>query len=207
MPEDNNPKAPTEAVDINDQTLEVEELQNVNIDADQFAVLPTVEEGIYRAKLIQKKPSTDVDSLWIRVHGTRKNPRVTYLKTGIEARIVEPGSKFDDWPVFDNFVSTLVNQLTGTNKIIGIIKALGEQPINLNDVAIAQQLSQLLQAEPTLRISVVWEAYCEPCDRTVRGEKRFPQNGHGGHLNTMECTKDGTLMVAQARIDKYLVDV
>lgn len=200
-------KIQTEAVDINDQTLEVEEL-NVDVEADQFAALPTVGEGIYRAKLIQKKPSTDVDSLWIKVHGTKKNPNVTYLKTGIEARIVEPGNRFDDWPVFDNFVSTMVQQMTGTNKIVGIIKALGEHPVSLNDVALAQQLTALLAAEPTVRISVTWEGYCESCEKTVlRGEKRFPQNGHGGHLNTAECSKDGTQIVAQSRIDKYLADV
>lgn len=205
---------PPEAIDINDQSLQVEQL-NVNLDADQFAGLPTVPEGDYRAKIKLKNPDNRVDSLWVRVIGTRKNKDQSYTKTGIEARVDDPQSPYDGWPVFDNMITTLVQPLTGTNKIVGILKDALREPLtkdDLTNIALMRKLEAALAFEPTVRIHVVWEGYCQQCkddkrNPTVRGEKRWPENGHGTHLNVMECSYDGTKITAQARIDRYSADV
>ena len=190
-----NDNKPT-AIDINSPDLVTEEL-NVDTEKDQFASMPVIDDGTYRAKLIQKKPS-DSESFWIR--STTKKANKPYLATGIEARIVDPGGKFDDWPVFDNFVSTLVMEMTGTNKIVGILKAGGQQlPTRITDVELARALDSFLQGEPTLGITTQVEGYCDVCERTrLKGQKKVNPKG------VTACPTCGNRLSLQARIIKYV---
>ena len=194
MTDDNNTKP--ESIDINSPDLVTEEL-NVDTEKDQFASMPVIDDGTYRAKLIQKKPS-DSESFWIR--STTKKANKPYLATGIEARIVDPGGKFDDWPVFDNFVSTLVMEMTGTNKIVGILKAGGTQlPARITDVELARALDGFLQGEPTLGIVTQQEAYCPVCEKTkAKGQKKMNPKG------ATPCPVCGEALQVQARIVKYV---
>lgn len=192
-------KQAAEKIDINDPNLQVESLE-VNVEADQFQYPPPPAEGTYRAKLKQKE--TD-GSLWTR-NFTKKGNK-PYLQTAIECRLIAPDSKYDDWPVFDNFVSTLVQETSGTNRIVGILRALGVQvPARTTDKELAQLLTEVLAKEPDAMITVQWEGYCPTCEKTaVKGEKRFPQLENGGHRGNMECPKDGSDVQAQARIVRY----
>jgi hypothetical protein len=50
-------------------------------------------------------------------------------------------------------------------------------------------------------VKVDWEAYCKDCGKTtVRGMKRFPGDGQGGHVTSTKCPKCGADIEAQARI-------
>ena len=190
-----NDNKPT-AIDINSPDLVTEEL-NVDTEKDQFASMPVIDDGTYRAKLIQKKPS-DSESFWIR--STTKKANKPYLATGIEARIVDPGGKFDDWPVFDNFVSTLVMEMTGTNKIVGILKAGGQQlPTRITDVELARALDGFLQGEPTLGIVPSRLRYIATFARArAKGQKKMNPKG------MTACPKCGNPLSIQARIVKYV---
>ena len=184
------------AIDINDPNLQPEDL-SVDTEKDQFASMPAIDDGTYRAKLKQKKP-TDTDSFWVRSK-TRKGDK-PYLQTAIEARIIDPAGKFDDWPVFDNFVSTLVMEMTGTNKIVGILKALGAQvPMRVTDVQLAQMLDSSLRSEPTIGITTQIEGYCDVCERTrLKGQKKVNPKG------PTNCPTCGNPLSLQARIVKYV---
>ena len=194
MADDNNTKPVS--IDINSPDLVTEEL-NVDTEKDQFASMPVIDDGTYRAKLIQKKPS-DSESFWIR--STTKKANKPYLATGIEARIVDPGGKFDDWPVFDNFVSTLVMEMTSTNKIVGILKAGGVQlPTRITDVDLARMLDGYLAGEPTSGIVVQQEAFCDVCEKTTaKGQKKMNPKG------TTACPRCGNPLSIQARILRYV---
>lgn len=191
-------KATMQKIDLNNLPFQPESLE-VDPDKDQFQSPPPPDEGTFRVKLKQKE--TD-GSLWVQGEGKKNHKR--YLKTQIEARIIQPDGKFDNWPVFDNFVSTMVMENQGTNKIVGILKALGhEVPRSTTDVDLAKRLTEVLAGEPEAQVTVQWEGYCEVCDKTViKGQKRFPA---GKHIT--ECSKDGAQVTAQARIVKYLPPV
>ena len=185
-------------IDLNNLPFEPESLE-VDPEKDQFQAPPPPDEGTFRVKLKQKE--TD-GSLWVQGNTKKGNKR--YLKTQIEARIIQLDGKFDNWPVFDNFVSTMVMENQGTNKIVGILKALGhEVPRSTTDVDLAKKLTDVLAGEPEAQVTVQWEGYCEGCEKTVlKGQKRFPA---GKHIT--ECSKDGNTVTAQARIIKYLPPV
>jgi hypothetical protein len=194
MPDNDNKHS--QAIDINDPSLVTEEL-NVDTEKDQFASMPVIDDGTYRAKLIQRKPS-ESESFWIR--STTKKAGKPYLATGIEARIVDPGGKFDDWPLFDNFVSTLVMEMTGTNKIVGILKAGGVTlPVRITDVELARALDAFLQSEPTLGIVTQVEGYCDGCEKTkLKGQRKVNPKG------STACPTCGNPLALQARIIKYI---
>lgn len=181
-------------IDLNNLPFEPESLE-IDPDKDQFAAPPPVEEGTFLAKLSQKEVN---GSLWVRGE-SKKHKR--YLQTAIEARIIQVEGKYDNWPVFDNFVSTMVMENQGTNKIVGILKALGhEVPRTTNDVDLAKKLTEVLAGNPICKITVGWEGYCEVCDKTVlKGQKRWPAGRH-----VTECPKDGATVTAQPRVLKYL---
>lgn len=196
---DDNEKQQVQKIDLNNLPFEPESL-TVDPDKDQFQAPPPPDEGTFRVKLKQKETE---GSLWVRKFG-KKGTKKPYLATQIEARIIQPDGKFDNWPVFDNFVSTMVMENQGTNKIVGILKALGhEVPRTITDVELAKKLTEVLAGEPEAQVTTQWEGYCETCEKTVlKGQKRFPA---GKHIT--ECSKDGTGVNAQARIIKYLPPV
>jgi hypothetical protein len=188
-----------EKLDINDPSLEVENL-DINPEADAFAFPPPPPDNTYRAKLKSKQVNNAPFEPKKAKNGT------LYLYTAIEARIIDPAGKQDDWPVFDNFVSTMVMENSGTSRVAGILKALGQPvPARTSHKDLIQRLIDVLAGEPEVQITTMWEGYCETCDKTVvKGMKRFPKAADGdSHQANMACPKDGTEVRAQARIVKY----
>ncbi len=198
----------TEIVDINDPSLQMESLEGIDTEKDQFASMPVIPEGVWPAKLKQKAPDNDSPSLWRRKEWGKAGSSQKVLVTGIEARVIDPNGKWDNWPVFDNQVSTFVMRNTGTNRMVGILKqALGTAvPARVTDVDLARLFESALGGEPSVRITVQWEAYCDTCEKTIaKGMKRFPlsKNGSGQHESQVECGKCGTKCNAQPRIELY----
>lgn len=200
------------AIDLNDPNLQVENLE-VNPEKDQFAYPAPPPAGTYDAKLkIKQKDGVD---FYRGETGKGKK----YLATQIEARLVIVGGdeslqRYDNWPIFDNFVSTLVQEQAGTNKIVGILKAVGQQvPAKTTDVELARLLRDKLAGEPSCKITIDWEASAETGQTDDRGKaiyerfkgmKRFPAdpNKKGTYLPVVSIK--GTDATAQAIILKYL---
>lgn len=210
---DTTERAEPQTVDINDSSLDfgVDELSGLDVEKDQFASMPVIPDGTYRVKLIHKQAD---GSYWLKKVTKKKK---AYLNTQIECRVIDPAGNFDNWPIFDNQVSTLVMEMTGTNKIVGILKAIGVPTSELAQVArdpkeLAKLLTDKLQGEPEVQITTQWEAYCETCEKTkVKGMKRFPaqKDAEGKPIkdkfsSQMECPIDGTALMVNPRIVKYL---
>lgn len=196
------------AVDLNDPNLQPENLE-LNPDADAFTFPAPPPAGTYDAKLkVKQKDGSDF------VRGTTKDGK-SYLATQIEARLIIPSGdnqKYDNWPVFDNFVSTLVSQQTGTTRLAGILKALGVPvPAKTSDVELAKLLLNALAGEPSCKITIDWEGSADTGRTDDKGEKiyvrkkgmkNYPSDGAGGHRPSI--TVDGTDIQANATILKYL---
>jgi hypothetical protein len=201
-------KVAAQAVDLNDPSLVVENLE-VNVDADQFAFPAPPPAGVYEAKL--KIKQTDGSDFVRKV--TKKGK--AYLQTQLELRLVIVGGeldKYDNWPIFDNFVSTLVNEQQGTNKMVGILKALGKQvPAKTNDVELCKMLRDAVAGEPSCKVSIEWEASAEvgtdsdgnKVYERFKGMKRFPMAPDGkNHLGVVQLK--GVDAPANAVVLKYL---
>lgn len=183
--------APKE-VDINDLQLADEQV-DVNAEADAFAGPPPPSDGDHRVKLSlgNRKVTSGKDRMgrtYYMVH--------TQLKVG-------PGDPFENRVMFDN-VSTMVMQ-SGTSKMIGVLKALGEQVgSRVSILELTRLYVNRLAGEPEVIVTSQWRAYCADCEKNVlRGEKRFPQNPDGSHRHQFECKTCGSLVSAQAEPTAY----
>jgi len=96
---------PLTEVDINNLTLATEEM-DIDTDADPFAFPPPVPDGTYRAKLV-------LSGKWTLYPKKDDPTTVGYLATSVEARLIDDGQPWDNNPVFDNFVSTMIMPSTG----------------------------------------------------------------------------------------------
>ena len=201
---------PLQEVDINNLGLATEEM-DIDTDADPFAFPPPPPDETYQAKLI---PS----GKWTAYPKKDDPDTLGYLATSIEARLIDEGQPWDNNPVFDNFVSTMIMQSSGTCRIAGILKAVGVPvPARTSHQELAQLLNDSLAAEPIVKITTQWEGYCETCPgrnnkqgaTVIRGMNRYKVvegSDPVRHNHEMECPKCGTALRTSARIRKYLPD-
>lgn len=185
-------KVKPQEVDINDLQLADEQV-DVNADADAFSGPPPPDDGDHLVKLSLGRKKVQ--------QGKDKQGRVYYM-VDVQGKIL--GGKFENRVTFD-MVSTMVMQGSGTSRMVGVLKALGE-PVSsrVSIVDLTRQLVNKLAGEPTVIQTTNWRAYCADCEKNIlRGQKRFPQNGDGGHRHQIECPKDGTLCTAQADVQGY----
>jgi hypothetical protein len=106
--------------------------------------------------------------------------------------------------LFDN-VSTMVMQGSGTSRMVGVLKALGE-PVSsrVSIVELTRAFVNRLAGEPSVTVTSQWRAYCSDCEKNIlRGQKRFKQGVNGTNSHQLECPKDGSLVTAQAEIVAY----
>lgn len=198
-------------VDINDLQLADEEV-SINADADAFAGPPPPDDGDHRVKL----------SLGPRKVQTGKiskgdNKGKPYYMVHVQGKI-QPGDKSEGRVTFDT-VSTMVMAGTGTSRMVGVLKMLGEQVGNrVSIVELTRTLANRLSGEPEVVQQTQWTAYCGDCKADyesssgkrgkkngimLRGQNRFPQNGDGGHRHQVECPLCGSLLVAQSEVVAY----
>lgn len=202
---------PLTEVDINNLTLATEEM-DIDTDADPFAFPPPVPDGTYRAKLV-------LSGKWTLYPKKDDPTTVGYLATSVEARLIDDGQPWDNNPVFDNFVSTMIMPSTGTCRIAGILKAVGVSvPARTSHQELAQLLTDSLASEPIVNIQTQWEGYCENCPNkngkpgstTLRAMGRYrvvEDSDPVRHDHEMECPKcNQTALRTSARIRKYLLD-
>lgn len=188
-------------VDINDLSLQAESL-TVNPEGDAFEGPPPAPQGIYPFKAKHQKEGKE---RWEKRHSEKKSK--DFLMTAIELRIIAPGQRFDNNPVFDR-ASTLIMESSGTCRVAGILGVNKiEVPRNVTDVQLAQALTEFLTPEPTVRAEVDWKGYCEVCDKDVlKTMRKFPEvKGQPGvHKHTTQCSKCGTRISAQLYVVRYL---
>lgn len=212
MPENDQEKLKPTRIDINDTGLLTEEVA-LDPEGDAFLTPPPPPDAIYLAKL---KLSGAAGQQW-QAQPSREDPgKIGYLFCGIEARlIIGDGKPYDNAPVFDGYVSTMIMQSSGTCRVAGILRdgLRVKVPTRLKHKELAQLLNTALAGEPQVRIETRWEGYCDTCPGRrgktgkviLRGMKKFPQRKAGApHTHVVECSKCGTEVTAQARIVRYL---
>jgi hypothetical protein len=198
-------------VDLNDLSL-VDEQVDVNAEADAFAGPPPPDDGDHRVKL--SLGPRKVQTGKISKGADKGKP---YYMVHVQGK-VQPGDKFEGRVTFDT-VSTMVMQGTGTSRMVGVLKALGETvQSRVGILEITKLLAARLDGEPEVIQQTQWSAYCADCkaeyDQTsgrrgkkngivLRGQSRFPQNGDGGHRHQVECPHCGSLLTAQAEVIAY----
>lgn len=198
-------------VDINDLSLADDEL-SINTDADAFAGPPPPDDGDHRVKL-------SLGDRKVQQGTIKKGPSKgqTYFMVHVQGKIM-PGDPSEGRVTFDN-ASTMVMQNTGTCRVAGILKALGEPiPARAKGSELARRLCELLAGEPEVVQTTQWSGFCQDCrdeyENTggkrgkkngviLRGQRRFPENGNGQHLANVECKECGALVNARAEVMAY----
>jgi len=184
-----------EAIDINDLSLTSEEVE-FDPQAEAFAFPPPPPEGDHLAVLLLGPQGFK--------RGTAKDGR-PFITAYIEARIQAPGERWDDRPVFDNFVDTLISPFSGTCRMVGVLKALGRTvEARTKALELARALHAALLSQSQVSITVKWRGYCQNCGgETMKGARQFPATADGGHRAVGECPTCKGEVAAQARIVAY----
>ncbi len=194
-------------VDLNDLSLADEEI-SVDADADAFAGPPPPDDGDHLVKLSLGKRKVTM--------GKAKTGD-NFFMVDINAKVV--AGPFENRILFDN-ASTMVMQNSGTCRIAGVLKALGEQvPSRTTKKDIARSLVDKLAGEPQSTVTSQWTAFCQSCKDDfeqshgkrgkkngimLRGQRNFPSNGSDhGHKHQVECVQCGSLLSARAEIVAY----
>lgn len=193
-------------VDINDLQLADEQV-DIDGDADAFAGPPPPNDGDHRVKLSVGKRAVS--------GGKDKKGRPFYM-VDTNAKIL--AGDFENRILFDN-VSTMVMDSSGTSRMAGVLKALGE-PVGgrTSIVELSRAYVNKLTGEPEVLVQSQWTAYCADCKSdfdssggkrgkkngiVLRGQKRFPQDANGGHRHVVECPNCGSVLNARAEIIAY----
>ena len=205
MSEEVDLKEKAKPVDLNDLQL-ADEAVDINAEADAFAGPPPPSDGDYRVKLSIGKRGTS--------QGKSKDGKLFFM-VDVNAKV--NAGEFENRILFDN-VSTMVMQNTGTSRMAGVLKALGEHVGGRTSILeMTRAFAAKLAGEPEVTVQTQWTAYCADCNEenksnpkrgkkggiVLRGEKRFPQNGDGHHRAQVECPNCGSLLNARAEIIAY----
>ena len=198
-------KKALEAVDLNDLSLQTEELgDDFHPESDAFAFPPPPDDGIHRVRLGYGQDK------WKK--GVSKADKAYFMAHLQLTPVDEKG-----WTLFDR-PSTMVFG-SGTNRVAGIILAVTGRPAQHHDtVGLAKELDALVAGERVAKVETVWEAQCNHSEdggkyMTVkRGQSKFKllrkaENGSGNVYDPqIECPKCHAIVGAQARIVRYLND-
>lgn len=192
MADEKELKVAPKEVDINDLQLADEQV-DVNADADAFAGPPPPDDGDHLVKLSIGRDKVQ--------QGKDKNGRPYYM-VHVQGKVI--AGPFENRVLFDR-VSTMVMQGSGTSRMVGVMKQLGESVggrVSILDLT--RQFVNRLAGEPTVTVTTQWRGYCSDCEKNVlRGQKRFPENGDHTHRHQFECKTCGSLVNAQADIVAY----
>jgi hypothetical protein len=193
-------------LDIN--SFDDNSVMDIDPNADYATLPPPPDDGKYRA-IIKLKANKNGELFT----GKRdESGNVKYLATQIEARIVNPGGKFDDWPIFDNFVSTMVGFNSNTSKIASLLKDLGKPlagRVSHKDQVLALQAA--LEGGAEIGIVTQWRASATTGKKKdngkdeyeeLKGQKRFPEDGKGGRKHIVKLA--GVEAQASAEIVRYV---
>lgn len=206
MAEEVDLKEKAKPVDINDLQLADEQV-DINADADAFAGPPPPPDGDYLVKLsVGKRAVTS---------GKTGAGKLFYM-VDTNAKVI--AGAFENRIFFDN-VSTMVMDSSGTSRMAGVLKALGQSIGGRTSIVdLTRTYVNTLTGEPSLSVQTQWEAYCADCKSdfesskgkrgkkggiVLRGEKRFPQNENGGHRHQVECPNCGAMVSARPGVIAY----
>lgn len=200
--------------DLNDPALLSGEI-DTNADIDAYAAPPPLPDATYRVKIKQ----IDVKNTKgepVRFAIKRDKNQQAYAYTALECKVQDPGGKFDNYTIYDRFVSTM-QQRNGGVPIVRILTVLGVKvPTKIKPSDLLDLFFKTVAGEPELEVETVWEGGLDQTDRErfeaadtkqprVMGMHRFPLAKDGSRIPDveMETALGKVNLHAQVRINSY----
>lgn len=202
-------------LDLDDPRLR--EKQEFDPDADGDAYIPPPEldsngQAItYRVKL---SLGENTDEQVKKVFGERGMYFKSSEKSGqfgvlrIESEIVDPGGVFDKFKLNSEWLTTLVNQRTGTSPVANLMRILGS-PLKRGSSLQEQRkhVAKVLAGNPQCDARIQWQARCGTCEEDIKslsGERNWPEKkdeegnviGHEAQDQCPDCKGDVIARVA-----------
>ncbi len=198
-------------VSLDDLDLEYSGDLNIDPNADAFAGLDPVPDGVHLVKLALFKSGEDTGLK----AGKGKNDGKPFIMAKLVGTVVEEGKPYDKFKIFDQ-VSTMVMR-TGTCRVAGVLSKLGIRvPASTNPRELMKALVVALEGEPVIGVETQWQASSLQADGNwktlLRGMKRFPPRVNpetkeviaGEYVSTVEDPNTGEPAKAQAAVLRYL---
>jgi hypothetical protein len=218
------------AVDLNDPALLMQEVTGADSSVNPYAAPPPPPDGFYRAKLkqVDVKDSKGQPARFVikQEMDYSKKPYApvflpsgqpkSYVSTKIEARIQDLNGKFDNIPVFDQFMDTRVDR-NGGCPVLFLLQALKVKlPAKPTQKVLIDSLLSALAGEPEVDIKETWVGQLSKDDSDaikaagkkvpkIEGMHRFPQHD-GKPQPEMQVKVEGVgefTVRAQATIKGY----
>ena len=186
-------------VDINNLELGDDEvMEGFDPGADPFAPPPPPSDGTYTAQATLQGG---------QYGGIKFDDEKKQYAIKVNARIVDPGGKFDNRPIFDTLRTNV--RKDGSSSISGFLQGNKVRP-ETGRAAIVKQTGDVLAGTPQVKITTRWRSSYKDADGSYKdlfkGQKNHPSDGNGGFRHINKATlSDGTVVdvVAQAEIIKY----
>jgi hypothetical protein len=214
-------KAVLTAIDLDNVNYQSDALgDDYNPNADAFARLTPVDDGLHRVRLLygeMKQTQGEPVKGFVEV----RSEKGTYLVCKLE---LKPVNEKEKWTAFDGYVSTMVMPSVGTSRVAGIIRELTGAPAKGRTHAeLARELHGLIKGGAICRIETRWNAQCSH-GRTGKdvewltvksGQSKFPESDavdkDGKRIKdarspAADCPDCGAEVFAQAKIVRYLPD-
>jgi len=108
-------------------------------------------------------------------HGRQKpDGKILWLWAKTDFQINAPKTAYDKSHVFENYVSTMVMESSGTSRVATLLARLGvEVPKRATHLDYMNLLIDVSQKRPQLQLETEWQAQCQTCGENARsrGEK------------------------------------
>ncbi len=202
-------------VDPNDPRLTSEVLTS-NVDADAYAVAPTLPAGKWRAKAKQTdiKDAKGQMQRFIAESRAGIENGTPFFATNIELSIIDHTGEFDGVKLTEYWVKTVTDGRKGISQAETMTKKLGGTIRSSSTQAERMKvLLEQLAKEPELIVEVDWQAECMACQDAAKkkhervpgpflqGMHRFPNGkGPGEKDPQTSCPVCKSPVRAQARV-------
>lgn len=195
-----------------DESL-VQEVVEINPDANPMEGPPPVDDGIHRFKLFINPESFEKSSFT-----TKQGHKTDFIKCQFYGVCLDEGGKNNNKRIFGR-----ENTITfdGKNKMAYILqKVFGDNAEAKtyvksldNYVKLAKAFKQALTAEPIIKIKTEWQAsYKDPTTKegekakyktAKSGQKSFPQNGDGSYRPVVDVQGVGEVKAQAVALDYF----
>jgi len=200
-------------LDLDDPSLREPQQFDPEADGDAYIPPPEIDsEGraiTYRVKLSLGENSEEIAKVYGKygMYFKRSEKSGQFGVLRIEAEIVDPSGIFDKFKLNSDWLTTIVNQRTGTSPVANLMRLLGE-PFKRGATLEQQreEVAKVLGGNPQVDARIVWTGRCGNCEEDVKsltGERNWPEKENGGHEATSICPDCKGDVIARVKVKKF----